>query len=153
MSFSDQPFSARLGRMGDEAELAFEAVWPRAWTRYGFNRPRCSMRDWSLQVRYTPDYMDSIGPIECQGYGRDRVLKIKCEKRVALTWWRDNLEPNLRFFIWDTTTQRWAAAEWQVVDDLLSTPFLTGTYPEGTPYRGLHFDQLANLKWNDKERT
>ncbi len=135
--------------MGDEAEGMFEEVWPNAWTRYGFNRPPCKMDKWSLRTRYTPDYMDRYGPIECQGFGRDRLLKIKNEKRLALNLWvRD--EPKLRFFIWDRTMQRWTAPEWLVVDDLLSSTFQCGTYPEGTPYRALHYDLLADLDWHDK---
>ncbi len=152
MTFNQQPFASRIHSMGDEAEGVFELVWPYKWVRFGFNRPPVSMQFWNDFTRYTPDYMDRYGPIECQGFGRDRVLKIKNEKRVALRTWRRH-EPQLRFFIWDTTNQRWTYAKWQVVDDLLSTTRLRGAYPEGTPWRGIHFDQLAKLDWHDKKGT
>lgn len=151
-NYRDRTFSDRLPFMGDEAEGVFEEVWEIAWERYGFNRPRPPMKEWSDFTKYTPDYIDRHGPIECQGFGRDRVLKIKDEKRSALQEWQKK-EPKLRFFIWDTTEQRWACVSWRVVDKLLSTPHLTGAYPEGTTFRGLHSDQLANLKWHDKKRT
>lgn len=150
--FRDREFGDRLAQMGDEAEGVFEEVWPVAWVRYGFNRPGPSMKEWSDFTKYTPDYMDRDGPIECQGFGRDRVLKIKDEKRAALNEWMKK-EPKLRFFIWDTTNQRWACISWRMVDKLLSTPHLKGAYPEGTTYRGLHSDQLRNLKWHDKTGT
>lgn len=149
MQFNERPFADRMSAMGDEAEQAFEAVWPNAYERYGFNRPKPSMKRWSLRVRYTPDFIDASGLIECQGFGRDRLLKIKEEKARALRLWAQ--DDRLRFFIWDRTKQRWTCVDWQVIDTMSMTPYSEGVYHEGKPFVALHFDQLANLPWNDKE--
>ena len=148
MQFNERPFADRMSAMGDEAERMFEAVWKGPWDRYGFNRPRSGVRGMSLRVRYTPDYKVSYGLVECQGFGRDRLLKIKDEKRKALNLWA--AEDNLLFFIWDRKTQRFVCVDWQVVDDLSTVPHMRGTYHDGPTYLGLHFDQLAHLPWNDK---
>lgn len=149
MQFNERPFADRMSAMGDEAEQAFEQVWRGAWDRFGFNRPRSGVKGMSLRVRYTPDYKVSGGLVECQGFGRDRLLKIKEEKARALRLWAK--EDRLRFFIWDRTLQRWSCVDWQVIDTLSMTPFYEGVYHEGKPYVALHFDQLAHLPWNDKE--
>jgi len=149
MQFNERPFASRMDAMGDQAEQMFEQVWKGPWDRYGFNRPRSGVRGMSLRVRYTPDYKVSYGLVECQGFGRDRLLKIKDEKRKALNLW--NAEDNLLFFIWDSKLQRFVCVDWQVVDDLSTVPHMRGTYHDGPTYVGLHFDQLAHLPWNDKQ--
>lgn len=148
--FNERAFAARFSDMGDEAERVFEEVWSKNWVRTGFNRPPCSMRKWSLRKRYTPDYSDSDGWIEVQGFGRDRVLKIKDHKAAALSLHME--DDSVRLFIWDTTTQRWAVSDWRVVSDLLTTPYIRGDFHEGNPFSGLHADQLDTIvEWNDRQ--
>jgi hypothetical protein len=148
MAFNEQSFAARYASMGDEAEQTFEQVWDGPWDRYGFNRPRSGVRGMSLRVRYTPDYKVHGGLVECQGFGKDRVLKVKHDKITAMRLWA--ADDPLKFFVWDRTMKRWTVVDWQVIDTLSMTPYMTGEYHDGNAFVGLHFDQLEHLPWNDK---
>jgi hypothetical protein len=138
------------GGMDDEAMAVFADVWPNNWIRYGLDRAPIGTRNWPDKWRFTPDCADKDGLIEVQGFGQDRLLKIKDTKRAALDLWEEDCTETaatLRFFMWDRTTQRWAYTEWCVLDALLGSPYLVDTYHEGTPYRALHADQIAHLPW------
>lgn len=143
--FHAQPFEQRWGKMDDEARGVFEAVWPKAHISYGLDRAPIGVHKWPIKWRYAPDLADSDGLIELQGFGRDRLLKIKDDKRQALNAWRE--EGLVRFFVWDRTEKRWAIEDWRVLDSLLDYPHVIGQYHDGPKYGALHSDQLTDLPW------
>lgn len=105
--FHTQTFANRLGAMGDQAEQAFEDVWPTTWLRFGLNRPPIKVSSLPEFLRYTPDYMSGENMIEVQGIGREGVLKLKVEKYCALKSW-DLIHPTL-LFIFDSRRKKWGA--------------------------------------------
>lgn len=105
--FYQQPFSVRLGKMGDEAEAVFADVAPLGKVeRYGLRRPDISMKFLSPFLRYTPDCITSQGAlVEVVGLGGDDVLKFKVEKLAALSEWNKNEAVHL--FVWHKKRREW----------------------------------------------
>ena len=108
-SFHTQNWSSRFATMGDEAEGAFEILFPK-FHRSGLNRPPFNMHALSLQQRNTPDYLTETGYVEVMGMGRDSTLKLKHEKAVALTQWSAANPVDL--FVWDSHRRRWWRGAW-----------------------------------------
>lgn len=101
--FRDQPFNARLGSMGDAAEAAFERWCDERGVgvvRFGLNRPPLRVGDLPPVIRYMPDYLTTAEFVECQGFGRDGLLKLKTEKRSALDHW--NTLHSTALWAWDS---------------------------------------------------
>lgn len=155
--FHERPMNERWLKMDDEAMAVFEAVWPKNWIRYGLDRAPISTKKWPDKWVMKPDCADSDGLIEVQGFGKDRLLKIKDRKRAALTDWywdlqeADNTQASLRFFVWDRFASCWTVQDWSVIDVLLDTPYLRAAYHEGNTYGALHADQLADWTWTRHE--
>jgi len=108
--------------------------------------------NWPAKWRCAPDVGDKDGLIEIQGFGRDRLLKIKDTKREALNLW--SAEGPLRYFCWDSFRKRWFVTEWGVVDGLLDYPHVIGKFHDGPTYGALHSDQLdETVTWHDYDPT
>lgn len=104
MSFKDQPFEQRMAKLGDQAEKAFESVVQQGYVRFGLDRPPIQVQALPKRLRYTPDYLMSARFVECQGFGRDQLLKVKRSKLDALCWWA-TVHP-VDFFIYDSHKKR-----------------------------------------------
>lgn len=139
MPFHEQSFSSRFGTMGDPAEAAFDAVWPKNHN-LGLNRPPFSMARMPATMRYTPDKMTNKAFVECMGIGRDGTLKIKDEKVSAMWEWQ-KLGP-VELFVYDSSKQQY----WQVrIGDWVTQLKAHGqpdTFPEGKTYKRLHRDNF-----------
>ena len=136
--FRDQSFAARFGAMGDETELKFEELHNGGFVRFGLNRPPVAVQLLPSVVRYAPDYLTSSGFIECQGVGRDRILKLKIEKALALQRWHE-MWP-LRMFVWDTKKQLHYYLDWAPLWKRVHT-YPIEVFSEGKPYWAINIDQ------------
>jgi hypothetical protein len=150
MQFNQQTWTERFKKLGDEAEGIFENVWARAnepFARYGLLRPEFPMHELSNEARYTPDYMDRHGLIECQGFGKDRIFKFKQEKLEALKVWNWRISP-VRVFIWDSVTRQWAVTMVDNFLDWANYPCnVADTYPEGKEWLGWTPDNMPFINW------
>lgn len=107
MTFHTQNFNNRLTDMGDASENKFLEVAEslgRRPVRFGFDRPPFSIVKIAKKLRYTPDFIDDKGLIECQGFGRDQIAKLKVEKLNALAAW--DAEHPVSLFLWDSQKKR-----------------------------------------------
>lgn len=129
--FSEQGWSGRYGKLGDEAEGIFEATYPKGFARYGLNRPDVQVAALPLKIRYTPDYLTSTGLVEVQGFGRNQELHMKVEKYTALNMWAQEWHVDL--FLWDSHKKRYATVPLDEVTKIIASSEL-GLYPEGKPY-------------------
>lgn len=137
--FHQQSFAARFGAMGDEAEAKFEETHSSGWVRFGLNRPPLSMQMLPPLIRYTPDYLTSHGLVEVQGVGRDRQLKLKIEKSIALQQWHQHF--SLRLFVWDSKKEETHYIEWsELWPKLQSQPI--ERFPEGKAYWAVDIDEF-----------
>lgn len=108
MTFHTQNFNTRLTDMGDASENKFLEVAEslgRRPVRFGFDRPPFSIVKIAKKLRYTPDFIDDKGLIECQGFGRDQMVKLKVEKINALAAW--DAEHPVYLFLWDSHKKRY----------------------------------------------
>lgn len=138
--FREQSFAARLEAMGDRAEQAFEQIHDGGFVRFGLNRPPVAVQQLPTMVRYTPDYLTSSGFVEVQGVGRDRIVKLKIEKAVALQQWHSIF--NLRLFVWDSKRNKHHYLNWgELWVRLPAMPI--GHFSEGKPYWELNIDQVT----------
>lgn len=135
MSYKDLPFEQRLETLGDEAENRFEE-WCRRnrlnYVRCGLNRPPLRMGDLPTRIRYWPDYLQSSRFVECQGFGKDQLVKLKIEKHGALRWWNDLHTVHL--YLWDRVHERECFVDLDVIDGLIGQVGTLKTFPEGKPY-------------------
>jgi len=138
--FREQSFAARLGAMGDQAEQAFEQVHDGGFVRFGLNRPPVAVQQLPTMVRYTPDYLTSSGFVEVQGVGRDRIVKLKIEKAVALQQWHSIF--NLRLFVFDSKRSEHHYLDWGPLWQRLPAMPI-GHFSEGKPYWELNIDQVT----------
>lgn len=141
-SFRDQPFTHRMNGMGDQAEAVFEKVWPLGWARYGLNRPPINMASIPAKLRYTPDYITSAALVEVQGCGRDGIIKLKHDKREALTRWADE-HPTL-LFMFDAVGARWATYAIERIGDLITGE---GEFNEGKRYHEISVATVPDECW------
>lgn len=135
MTFKDGSFSQRFGKMGDEAEGVFEAVWPKAWERWGVNRPRVPLKGVPCFVRQAPDYWDADGFIEVMGFGRDQTFKLKSSKHEALLDWAEKW--SVRIFVWDSHRKRWSIAPLSEIEAVLVNEGWDDVFHDGPEYVAL----------------
>jgi hypothetical protein len=122
--------------MGDLAEdqcrLWLEAEG-RGYVEYGLNRPPLRMSMLPAIVRHTPDFLTSRDFIECKGFGRDQILKVKLEDWDCWQFW-NRIHP-LSLFFYDSSEQRTICISFKTFRDWLSDSRIgLGTFPEGKPY-------------------
>lgn len=139
MSFHKGDFAVRYTQMGDEAEAQFEATYENGWVRFGLNRPNISLGMIPSMLRHTPDYLTSHGFVEAVGVGRDRKLKLKIEKALALQQWH-TIFP-LRLFVWDSKLKQSRMIEWTELWPALPT-LPIGFFPEGKAYWAVDVDLM-----------
>lgn len=140
MSFKDAKWSQRFSRMGDEAEGIFEQVVDQPFVRFGLERPPIKMGQLPEFLRYTPDYLLTDRLVEVQGVGRDRLVKLKCDKHAALLQWRTFHPVDL--FVWDNVDR--AFTSFPITDFPINDSELH-SFPEGKPYFAIHVDALPNV--------
>ena len=149
MTFHEQPFSSRYGQMGDAAERAFtdwcdEQGLP--YVRYGLSRPPISMKLLPARIRHTPDFVQSRRFVECQGCGRDGVVKLKVEKWGALHHWdgiRTAMFDGVWLFIWDSHKKRSCILPLVGFDEMLNEQLAELRYfHESKPYWAFPVDAV-----------
>jgi len=142
VNFHAQDFSKRFHTMGDPAEAAFDLVYPKHH-KLGLNRPPFYMGGMTLAMRYVPDRMLRDRFVECMGVGKDRLLKVKNEKVLALSAWQEIGDVSL--FVWDSHAQHWyedSLEAWRRQIDKLG---VDGTFKnDNKPYRALHVDHFPS---------
>lgn len=139
--FRDQSFAARFGAMGDETEAKFEEIHDGGFVRFGLNRPPVAVQLLPPFVRYAPDYLTSSGFVECQGVGRDRLLKLKVEKALALQRWHETFD--VRLFVWDTKKQQHHYLDWAPLWKTIHQ-YPIATFSEGKPYWAINIDEATD---------
>lgn len=144
MSFKDAPWDQRYGVMGDQAELAFEKLFPRGKARYGLRRPPIRVDRLPARIRYTPDYVTTDHLYEVMGVGSDQVLKVKVNKLITLHQWNNDMPT--RVWVWDSHKERYMVAE---LDDFTNQVTELGAmdrFPEGKAYWGVDVNEL-DVAW------
>lgn len=142
-AFNKQNFAKRFGKMGDEAEAAFDAVHPRNHS-LGLNRPPFYMGGMRATMRQTPDKMTRDGLWECMGVGRDRKLKFKDDKLEALSVWDEHIGP-VWLFVWDSHKKRYYEAPLQAWAGQLEAQGIARTFEnDGKAYRELDVDHFPS---------
>jgi hypothetical protein len=147
-NYRDQPWSVRQMAMGDAAERCFEAVCQVGWARFGLNRPPVQVHKLPLMLRYMPDYITTKALVECQGFGRDQVVKLKLEKLLGLQRWM--VEHPTEIFLWDSHKKRYGQIS---VNDITQAVVAKGEiaeFKEGTKYWRIAADDLE-LTWTKKK--
>lgn len=142
MSFHEQSFQSRFGTMGDQAEAAFDQVFPKNH-KLGLNRPPFSMSGMLLEMRYVPDRITRDAFVEVMGIGTDQTLKLKIEKFDALFAWK-SIGP-VDLFVYDSKHDRWWLAP---ITDWFRAVLLHGTldqFHDGKEYAALHADHFPSL--------
>lgn len=119
--------------MGDTAERKFEELWGEPFVRFGINRPPFSIVGVPARIRHIPDYLTENALIECVGYGRDGILKLKIEKHNCLLFW-NNVCP-VELFVWNSKRKKHAVHPISVVHEWLSTGEVNvGVFSDNNPY-------------------
>lgn len=133
MAFNESSWSARFGKMGDEAEGMFARLFPNHH-RSGLDRPPLNVAQLSLKDRNTPDYLTNDGYVECMGIGGKKPsLKLKCDKAVALCMWDGDTPTDL--FVWDSTRKRWWRAHiWDWVNACVRHGIVKTFHDNDKPY-------------------
>lgn len=119
MSFHEKDWKARYAELGDQAEQAFFAQFPKAH-RVGLCRPEFSMNGMRPTMRYAPDFMLRDMFVEVMGISsrKDGLLKIKLEKLNALLMWVAIGDVHLWVYdsstrnSWQAPIDEWAAQCW-----------------------------------------
>lgn len=130
--------------MGGPAEQTFEEVCEVGWARFGLNLPPIQVHKLPLMIRYMPDYITTKALIECQGFGRDQVVKLKLEKLLGLQRWM--VEHPTELFLWDSHKKRYGTI---TVNDICSAVVAQGQiaeFREGTKYWRVEADGL-DIEW------
>lgn len=140
MAFHEQGFQSRYHKMGDEAEAQFEAEYENGWERFGLSRPNLSVSMLPMMVRHAPDYITSHGFVEVVGVGRDRILKMKVDKAIALQQWHCIF--NVRLYVWDSKRKRSMTLDWDQFWPTLPT-YPIELFSEGKPYWAVQVDGLG----------
>lgn len=140
MAFHEQQFTQRIHKMGDEAEARFESEYENGWERFGLNRPNVNVSMLPVMVRHAPDYVTSHGFVEVMGVGRDRILKLKIDKALALQQWHQIFP--VRLFVWDSKKKKTRILEWtELWPSLPNYPI--EQFAEGKAYWAVNVDELG----------
>jgi hypothetical protein len=148
MAFHEQGFGTRFQKMGDMAETVFERVVGKGFVRYGLDRPPVYMGKMPPFVRYTPDYLMADRLVEVQGFGKDRIVKIKHEKFAALRQWEAHMD--VYFFLYDLTRKRHCMVTAAALEVICWRDAVTLYYEDSStpnPYHALPVDAIEHLSW------
>ena len=151
MTFASQSWTKRYEAMGDQAEAKWEEVCHEyvglgpdgipCSVRAGLSRPPFNPKSLPTSVRYTPDYVTPIGWVECQGVGRDQVLKVKVEKMMDM--FARSRDFPVHLFVWDSQKKRHAMLTTDRLFQLIDggkAPL--GYFPEPKAYFGFRCDDI-----------
>lgn len=130
--------------MGDPAEAAFDAIYPKHH-KLGLERPPFYMGGMALCHRYTPDRMLRDGEYECMGIGRDRTLKIKDEKIEALVRRNDAIGP-VHLFVYDSVRKVYYVAAIDAWVTAIDNHADSAEFPEGKTYKAIHADHFPDTE-------
>lgn len=154
--FRDLPFAQRLHVLGDEAEAVFEAVHPLGPVeRFGWKRPKISMKKMPAMLRHKPDYYCEVGAlVEVVGCGRDGILKaIKPEKYLALREWKkfcDKLGIQFAVFVWNSHAEKFVLLDWIGLVKLVGKARRRGVekFNDGNEYYAILWEEvLQEASW------
>lgn len=143
-AYKDKNTEVRMASAGDIAEKQFERwyqdTYHRKPYRYGLHgdAPYTGVPF----VQATPDYLGRDLFYEVQGVGKDRMVKVKTAKVLALQEWSYHLP--VRFWFFDAVDRRWSGIHLPDLYYLLEHDSATGRYPEGAEYRAL---SVTRLRW------
>jgi len=140
MSFHQQSFNSRFASMGDEAEAVYDAIFPKS-IPFGLNRPPFSMTGMTEEMKATPDRMERLCFVECQGFGRDQILKLKPHKLNALTVWAEHIGP-VDFFAWNRTEKLWYRSPLYMWRNAAARDGVLDNYHDGPAYLGLPVERF-----------
>lgn len=150
-AFRDQSWNNRYAAMGDAAEgqcVAWLDNQDRGWVRYGLDRPPLKMSMLPEFIRHTPDFLTSHSLIECKGFGRDQLAKIKHADWAALMRWAK--QHPVEMFFYDQHNSRCIVVPFdklhQVVghrDKRVTEGYFNDDPPK--PYWGFPADLLTEL--------
>jgi hypothetical protein len=158
LPFREQPWTERVKRLGDDAELRYEEDRRNRgvrFTEYGVRRPPFTGREMFQlpnSVRYGPDYIESWGGylrfVEVQGIGDNGVLRLKDEKLATLQ--AHDLDLPCWLWIWYEVAKRFICVPLSYVGPLILTARLEGhkgVYDERSrnpkPYTWVSWDTLT----------
>jgi len=140
MAFHEAHFNNRFKTMGDPAEQLFDTIYPKHH-KLGLNRPPFFMGGMPLALRYTPDRLLRDRTVECMGVGRDRKLKLKHEKLLALQTWM--LLGPVSLFVNDSYKRQWYEADLTEWEEQIAAHAEHGTFTnDGKTYHALHVDHF-----------
>lgn len=135
-TFKDRSFDDRMVVMGDLAEGVCSRHLDdigRSYVATGLNRPPIRMDMLPARIRHIPDFLTSKGWIECKGFGRDQIAKLKIEDFNCFNFWND-MHP-LEMFFYDSYHERYGLIEWETCRDMVGDGRVSlGAFPEGKPY-------------------
>jgi hypothetical protein len=134
-AFKDGTWAQRQGTLGDPAEKKLLEVHPTNLVRWGLDRPPLQVGKLPKRIRYAPDFLASDVFIECQGVGRDQVIKLKWEKLSCLYFW-DQVHP-VQLFFWDSHRKRHTYVPLRVIGDLVNEVAELGHFHEGVAFFAL----------------
>lgn len=139
MTFHKKDWNSRFAAMGDEAETQFEETYENGWARFGLNRPNVKVGMLPPMIRHAPDYLTSHGFVEAMGVGRDRILKLKIDKALAIQQWHQIFP--VRMFLWDSKKKESRMLEWEELWPILPT-FPIEHFPEGKAYWAVPVERI-----------
>lgn len=145
--YKDMPWSIRQHAMGDAAERIFEEVCGVGWARFGLNRPPVQVHKLPLMLRYMPDYITTKALVECQGFGRDQIVKLKLEKLLGLQRW--TVEHPTELFLWDSHKRRFGQISVSDVTQAVVANGEIAEFKEGAKYWRISADELS-IEWTSK---
>jgi len=144
MTYKDEKWSKREQTLGDEAEGHFVAwceAQPLGYVRTGLERPPLQMWKLPHRIRYTPDFLLTKCYVECQGFGRDQIYKLKFEKMNCLHFW--NAVHPVSLYVWDSHYQRECFIPLLDFDNILGEPGVSqGKFNEGKAYVAVPADLI-----------
>lgn len=155
MTFAAQNFTRRYLKMGDEAEAKFLEVAgnlygidksgsPRA-TKVGLSRPTMDVRKLPTRIRHLPDFVTERSLVECQGIGRDQILKLKREKMDCLSFW--NVIFPVELFVWDSYRKRYSITPLEDLNKMIDKGLATvGYFHEGKAVWQIDAEHLEWIK-------
>jgi len=158
--YRDQPWNARFGKMGDQAETVFEEVRPLGpFIRFGWNRPQgISVTHMPVVLRHKPDYYAAGSLIEVVGLGKDGILKLKVSKYEALKLWRQLMAGDdmmgqggeILLFVWNSHKKMYALLSWEEQKQLVAAARREGIkeFNDGNRYFPIPWDSItAKASW------
>lgn len=144
-AFHQRNFNQRLQTMGDPSEHACDKVHGFRTHKLGLDRVWQNdvglyMAQMTPAMRYTPDRMVIDRFIECMGIGRDKTLKLKQEKVLAMKAWTGIGPTDL--FVFDQPNGSYYQSSVSAWTEACVMHAEVKVFPEGKAYYALHRDHF-----------